>query len=49
MPYSRHGSHPDTSNAADAIYRNGGNKGMLAVHRHGAGYAASSTIGVHLA
>lgn len=47
-PYSHHGTRPDTSNAADAIFRNGGSKGMLALHRAGSGYAATSTMGVHV-
>ena len=46
-PYEAHGRHPDTTNAADAIYRNGGNRGMLAVKPSGKGYTASITMGVH--
>jgi protocatechuate 3,4-dioxygenase beta subunit len=47
-PYSSHGTSPDTSNAQDAIYRNGGAKGMLALKRNGAGYAGSIAMGVHV-
>jgi len=46
-PYSRHGTRPDTTNAADAIYRMGGARGMLTLARHGAGYSASVVMGVH--
>jgi protocatechuate 3,4-dioxygenase beta subunit len=46
-PYRSHGMHPDTTNAADAIYRNGGNHGLLALKQTGKGYAASITMGVH--
>jgi protocatechuate 3,4-dioxygenase beta subunit len=46
-PYSTHGTSPDTSNAEDAIYRNGGAKGMLALKRNGAGYRGSIAMGVH--
>jgi protocatechuate 3,4-dioxygenase beta subunit len=46
-PYSTHGTSPDTANAQDAIYRNGGARGMLALRRNGAGYTASIAMGVH--
>jgi protocatechuate 3,4-dioxygenase beta subunit len=46
-PYSTHGTSPDTTNARDAIYRNGGAKGMLALKRAGTGYTGSIAIGVH--
>jgi hypothetical protein len=46
-PYRTHGTHPDTPNAADAIYRNGGNRGLLTLARSGAGYTGSITMGVH--
>jgi protocatechuate 3,4-dioxygenase beta subunit len=36
-PYKSHGAHPDTTNASDAIYRNGGDKGMVKLTRNGAG------------
>jgi hypothetical protein len=32
---------PDTSNQADSIYRNGGNKGMLQLTKHGGGYVGA--------
>jgi protocatechuate 3,4-dioxygenase beta subunit len=47
-PYRMHGATPDTANAADSIFRNGGDKGMLTVKRNGAGYAGSITMAVHL-
>jgi hypothetical protein len=46
-PYRAHGTHPDTTNASDAIYRNGGNRGLLALKQNGKGYTASITMGVH--
>ena len=48
-PYKSHGTAPDTSNAADAIYRNGGNKGMVTIAPHASGYAATVAAGVHVA
>jgi protocatechuate 3,4-dioxygenase beta subunit len=47
QPYSAHGTSPDTPNPQDAIFRNGGSKGMLALKKTAGGYAASITIGVH--
>ena len=47
-PYSTHGTAPDTANGQDAIYRNGGAKGMLALRRKGAGYTGSIAMGVHV-
>ena len=47
-PYSRHGTTPDTPNADDSIYRNGGNKGMLAMTKSGSGYVRSISMGVHV-
>jgi protocatechuate 3,4-dioxygenase beta subunit len=47
-PYASHGSAPDTSNAADAIYRNGGNKGMVTIAKRAKGYAATVAAGVHV-
>ena len=32
-PYKSHGAHPDTTNASDAIYRNGGDKGVVKLTR----------------
>jgi len=47
-PYRSHGTTPDTSNPADAIFRNGGARGMLALTRRGAGYVGSVAMGVHV-
>src|SRR3954449_7582398 len=47
-PYSGHGRTPDTSNAADSIYRNGGNKGLLKLTKSGSGYVGAIAMGVHL-
>lgn len=47
-PYKTHGTRPDTTNAADSIFRNGGDKGMLTVKKHAAGYIGSVGMGVHL-
>jgi protocatechuate 3,4-dioxygenase beta subunit len=47
-PYSDHGTTPDTSNAADSIYRNGGSKGLLKLAKSGSGYVGSIAMGVHL-
>ena len=47
-PYSAHGTTPDTPNAADAIFRNGGSKGMLALTKTGSGYVGSIAMGVHV-
>jgi Dioxygenase len=49
QPYRSHGTQPDTPNPSDAIFRNGGNKSILKVVRHGGGYAGSSSMGVHTA
>jgi protocatechuate 3,4-dioxygenase beta subunit len=46
-PYAAHGTTPDTPNPQDAIFRNGGSKGMLALKKAAAGYGASITMGVH--
>ncbi|HZO50715.1 MAG TPA: intradiol ring-cleavage dioxygenase [Gaiellaceae bacterium] len=48
-PYRTHGTRPDTPNAQDAIYRNGGSRSVLTLRRTGAGYTASLTLGVQLA
>jgi protocatechuate 3,4-dioxygenase beta subunit len=47
-PYATHGTTPDTLNASDAIFRNGGSKGMLALKRSGAGYIGTIGMGVHV-
>jgi protocatechuate 3,4-dioxygenase beta subunit len=46
-PYSTHGTTPDTLNANDSIFRNGGSKGMLALRKNGSGYLGSIMMGVH--
>jgi protocatechuate 3,4-dioxygenase beta subunit len=46
-PYAAHGTTPDTPNAADAIFRNGGSKGMLTLKKTGSGYIGSIAMGVH--
>jgi protocatechuate 3,4-dioxygenase beta subunit len=48
-PYSTHGTTPDTLNASDSIFRNGGSKGMLALKASGTGYVGSIAMGVHVA
>ena len=48
LPYSAHGTRPDTLNANDAIFRNGGSKGMLTLKKNGAGYIGALSMGVHL-
>jgi hypothetical protein len=48
-PYSTHGTTPDTLNAHDSIFKNGGNKGMLALKKSGTGYVGSITMAVHVA
>lgn len=47
-PYSVHGTSPDTPNAQDAIFRNGGRYGMLALKKTAAGYTGTITMGVHV-
>jgi hypothetical protein len=47
-PYSTHGTTPDTPNPQDAIFRNGGSKGMLKLVQSGSGYIASIGMGVHV-
>jgi protocatechuate 3,4-dioxygenase beta subunit len=47
-PYSSHGTTPDTTNADDSIYRNGGRKGLLAVKKSGAGYFGTISMGVQV-
>ena len=48
-PYRRHGTRPDTLNAHDSIFRNGGSKGMLALKKLRTGYLGSIAMGVHVA
>jgi len=45
-PYSRRPNR-DTRNTTDSIYRNGGSKSLLGMHRHGSGYLGAITMGVH--
>jgi protocatechuate 3,4-dioxygenase beta subunit len=45
LPYSRRPNR-DVRNAQDAIFRNGGSKSLLNVHRSGNGYVGSITMGV---
>ena len=47
-PYSSHGATPDTLNADDSIFRNGGSKGLLKLQRAGAGYVAALAMGVNV-
>ncbi|MGE5689088.1 MAG: intradiol ring-cleavage dioxygenase [Pseudomonadota bacterium] len=44
-PYSRHGL-PDTPNAGDSIFRNGGSRSMLKLTRSGKGYVGAIAMGV---
>jgi protocatechuate 3,4-dioxygenase beta subunit len=44
-PYSARGN-PDTTDAADAIYRNGGSRSLLHPVRSGRGYVGSMVMGV---
>jgi hypothetical protein len=44
-PYSRHG-RPDTPNASDSIFRNGGSRSMLKLTRSGKGYVGAISMGV---
>ena len=47
QPYKSHGAHPDTSNASDAIYRNGGRRSQLSMRRSTSGaYVPTITMGV---
>ena len=45
-PYSNRPAR-DTRNATDSVYRNGGSKSMLSLHKSGSGYVAAITMGVH--
>jgi protocatechuate 3,4-dioxygenase beta subunit len=45
-PYRARGN-PETSDAADSIFRNGGSRSMLDLARRGNGYLASIVVGVH--
>ena len=45
-PYASRGN-PDTTDASDSIYRNGGSKSLLKVTKLGNGYMGSIVMGVH--
>jgi protocatechuate 3,4-dioxygenase beta subunit len=45
-PYAARGN-PDTPNARDSIFVNGGRRSLLAVRKNGAGYIAAIAMGVH--
>jgi protocatechuate 3,4-dioxygenase beta subunit len=45
-PYNTRGN-PDTTDATDSIYRNGGNRSLLRPTKSGSGYRASMVMGVH--
>jgi protocatechuate 3,4-dioxygenase beta subunit len=45
-PYSRRPSR-DTRNATDFVFRNGGQRSMLSLHRSGGLYVGTITMGVH--
>jgi hypothetical protein len=45
-PYASRGN-PDTPNASDSIYVNGGKRGLLALKKSGAGYVGTIAMGVH--
>ena len=48
-PYRSHGTQADTPNATDAIFRNGGSKGMLKLRKVGTRYVGSISMGVQVA
>jgi protocatechuate 3,4-dioxygenase beta subunit len=45
-PYAARGN-PSTTDAQDAIYVNGGRRGLLAIRKNGAGYVGTIAMGVH--
>lgn len=45
-PYSSRGN-PDTTDASDSIYRNGGSKSLLSLKKSSGGYVGSIVMGVH--
>jgi protocatechuate 3,4-dioxygenase beta subunit len=47
-PYSTHGASPDTLNADDSIFRNGGSRGMLKLRKTATGYAGTIAMGVNV-
>ena len=47
-PYSTHGTTPDTLNADDSIFRNGGSKGLVKMKKTTAGYTGTIAMGVNV-
>jgi protocatechuate 3,4-dioxygenase beta subunit len=47
-PYSARGTTPDTLNANDSIFRNGGSKGLLKMTRTKTGYTGTIAMGVNV-
>jgi protocatechuate 3,4-dioxygenase beta subunit len=45
-PYNTRGAR-DVRDSSDSIYRNGGNRSLLAVRKSGTGYVGTITMGVH--
>jgi protocatechuate 3,4-dioxygenase beta subunit len=45
-PYASRGN-PDTPNASDSIFANGGKRGLLNLKKSGTGYAGTIAMGVH--
>jgi protocatechuate 3,4-dioxygenase beta subunit len=45
-PYASRGN-PDTPNASDSIFVNGGKRGLVAVKKNGSGYVGTIAMGVH--
>ena len=45
-PYASRGN-PDTPNASDSIFVNGGKRGLVVVKKNGAGYIGTIAMGVH--
>jgi len=45
-PYASRGN-PDTPNASDSIFVNGGKRGLVAVKKSGSGYVGTIAMGVH--
>ncbi len=46
-PYRKHGTRPDTTNAQDFIFRNGGRKSMLSLEKVRNGFIGRIAMGVH--
>ena len=47
-PYNTHGTTPDTLNASDSIFRNGGSKGLLKMTKAKTGYTGTIAMGVNV-